>query len=152
MTQALKTVHIVLVEDNPSDIYLIKMALQENHIPFALTHFETGEDALTALLREGEEDALRPDIVLMDLNTPRSDGMEILKALRQLPRLIEVPIGVLTSSESPADRQHAALLGVTHYIHKPLGLADFLQQVGEGVKELLREREHMQKAGGRRRK
>jgi chemotaxis family two-component system response regulator Rcp1 len=150
MTQALKTVHIVLVEDNPSDVYLIKMALQENHIPFALTHFETGEDALTALLREGGEGALLPDIILMDLNTPRSEGMEIFKALRQEPRLVGVPIGILTSSEAPADRQRAGLLGVTRYIRKPSGLYDFLRQVGQGVKELLREREHMQKAGGRR--
>lgn len=150
MTQALKTVHIVLVEDNPSDVYLVKMALQENHIPFALTHFATGEDALTALLREGEEDALRPDIILMDLNTPRSEGMKIFKALRQLPRLADVPIGILTSSEAPADRQRAALLGVTRYIHKPLGLEDFLQQVGQEVQDLLREREHMRKAGGSR--
>jgi CheY-like chemotaxis protein len=150
MTQALKTVHIVLVEDNPSDVYLLKMALQENHIPFALTHFETGEDALTALLREGGEGALLPDIILMDLNTPRSEGMEILKALRQAPGLVEVPIGILTSSEAPTDRQRAALLGVTRYIRKPPELDDFLQQVGQGVKELLRERENMQKAGGRR--
>ncbi|MGH7962634.1 MAG: response regulator [Candidatus Binatia bacterium] len=143
MSQKLQTVRLVLVEDNPADVYLIKKALEENHIACEVTCFEDGEDALAALSAEGEG-ALLPDVILMDLNTPRSEGIEVLKALRQAPRLVNVPIGILTSSESPVDQQRTALLGVTHYIRKPPTLDDFLREVGQGVKELLRERAEKQ--------
>ncbi|MEW6300071.1 MAG: response regulator [Thermodesulfobacteriota bacterium] len=147
MNQKSQTARLVLVEDNPADVYLIKKALQENHIRCEVTHFEDGEDALAALLSEGEG-ALLADAILIDLNTPRSEGLEVLKTLRQAPRLADVPIGILTSSEAPADRQRAALLGAARYIHKPTELADFLRQVGLGVKELLHERAERRKARG----
>jgi two-component system response regulator len=142
-------VRIVLVEDNPADVYLIKKALQENNIACEVTCFEDGEDALAALLPAGARaNALLPDVILLDLSMPRSNGLEVLNALRAAPTLVDVPIGILTSSEAPADQQRAALLGATLYIRKPTRLDDFLHQVGQGVKELVRERTDKQKAGG----
>ena len=132
----MKPVQIVLIEDNPGDVLLVEMTLRENGIPYELTRFENGEEAVRVLCAAPEEDALVPDAILLDLNTPRSDGFEVLGRLRQWPRLSEVPIAVLTSSEAHSDKHRAALQDV-RYIQKPSQLEDFLSTVGQAVKEML---------------
>ena len=76
------------------------------------------------------------DAVLLDLNTPRTDGFEALLKLRQSPRLAEVPIAILTSSRALSDKHRAAIHGV-RYIEKPSRLADFLASVGQAIKEMV---------------
>ena len=84
---------------------------------------------------------LVPDLILLDLNTPRCDGFEVLAKIRGNPGLSHVPVAVITSSSSPADRDRAGLIGSTSYLQKPTELDAFIRDVSRTVKTLL--------AGGR---
>ena len=127
---------IVLVEDNPGDVLLFEMALKENGIPCELTLFDNGTEALRAL-NAPEATAFVPDAILLDLNTPRSDGFHVLIQIMQSPRLSQVPIAILTSSKASSDKNRAALQSV-RFIQKPSHLQDFLATVGGAVREMLR--------------
>lgn len=126
---------IVLVEDNPADVYLIEMALAHENIAYDLKRYETGEDAVSALSSQSSSED--PDIILLDLNTPRGDGIETLKAIQQTPRYADVPTAIITSSRSESDQHRISLLGSARFIHKPTNLDDFLANVGRAVKEML---------------
>lgn len=126
---------IVLVEDNPGDVLLFEMALKENGIPFELTHFDNGAEALRRLSAP-EAAAFVPDAILLDLNTPRSDGFQVLIKLTQSPRLSHVPIAILTSSKANSDKHRASLQSV-RFIQKPAHLEEFLATVGGAVREML---------------
>ena len=128
--------HIVLIEDNPGDILLVEMALKENNIPYHLTQFDNGLEALRFLCESTTAEALIPDAILLDLNTPRSDGFHVLIKLTQSARLSQVPIAILTSSQASSDKHRADIQGV-RYIQKPSHLVDFLATVGQAVKEML---------------
>jgi CheY-like chemotaxis protein len=133
MSHMLKTVRITLVEDNPADVLLVRKALQEKGIAFELTCFEDGEQAVKSLpLQEPG-----PDIILLDLNLPLTEGVEVLVRLRALPGLVGVPVAILSSSASPTDMHRTKLLGVARYINKPMVLDDFLREVGRAVEEML---------------
>ena len=82
----MKAAQIVLIEDNPADAMLVDIALKESGIVYTLTRFMTGRDALASLCPPGGEaaNASKPDLIFLDLNTPKSDGFEILRRLRQL--------------------------------------------------------------------
>ena len=130
----MKPARIVLVEDNPGDVLLFEMAMKENGIPCDLTLFNKGTEAVRAL--SAPENAFVPDAILLDLNTPRSDGFQVLIQLTQCPRLSHVPIAILTSSRASGDRHRAALQSV-RFIQKPSHLVEFLTTVGGAVKEML---------------
>ena len=127
---------IVLIEDNLGDVLLFEMALKECGIDFELTHFDNGTEALRALSAP-DAIAFVPDAILLDLNTPRSDGFQVLIQLTQSPRLSHVPTAILTSSKASSDK-HRAFLQNTRYIQKPSQLAEFLATVGQAVREMLR--------------
>lgn len=130
--------HIVLIEDNPSDVYLVGLALEENGLEFELTNFQSGAEALPILCPAvGATDPLVPDLIVLDLNTPGPDGFEVLARIKSNARLESVPVAILTSSESSADKRRAALLGATAYIRKPTQLKAFLDEIGSAVKILL---------------
>ena len=99
-----------------------------------MTRFECGADAIGPLC--GYTANLRPDLILLDLNTPRSDGFEIPKVFKSAPRLAHVPIAILTSSGNLADKKRAALQGA-RFIEKPSQREEFLSSVGGAVKEML---------------
>jgi chemotaxis family two-component system response regulator Rcp1 len=125
---------IVLVEDNPGDVYLLEQSLQARHIAYELIRYEDGEQVVRAM---SSDDFQAPDVILVDLNLPRIEGFDILKAVRQSPRLVGVPVGVFTSSNAAKDRHRTALLGADVYIHKPGTLEEFVDQVGRAIEELL---------------
>lgn len=125
---------IVLIEDNPGDVLLVEMALKENGIDFELTHFDNATEAFQAL--SAASMAFVPDAILLDLNTPRSDGFQVLIQLTQSPRLSHVPTAILTSSKASSDK-HRAVLQSVRFIQKPSHLEDFLATVGGAVKEML---------------
>lgn len=127
--------NIVLIEDNPADVMLVELALEGAGIPYELRRFETGVDAVASLCAPGGT-STRPDAILMDLNTPRSDGFEVLAQLATSPGLRAVPIALLTSSKSRSDKNKAGLYNA-RYIEKPSQLDDFLSIVGTAVKEML---------------
>jgi CheY-like chemotaxis protein len=130
-------IRIFLAEDNPADIYLIRRALAENSVRCLLQVALDGDEALSLLRSEGKfKDAARPNLILLDLNLPRHDGMEILQHVRQDRQLADVPVIIFTSSDSPADRRSATHLGVTRFIRKPSLLDDFMA-VGAVIREIL---------------
>jgi CheY-like chemotaxis protein len=134
MSQEPNQACIVLIEDNAADVYLIEKALRHAEVAFDLVRFRDGEEGLKALTSAY---LTVPDLILLDLNLPRSDGMDVLRRLRQTPRLANVPVAILTSSGASSDKHRSALLGAVRYIQKPTGLDEFLDTVGGSVREIL---------------
>jgi CheY-like chemotaxis protein len=129
-----ETIRILLVEDNPADVYRVEKALQRRGIVYELERYEDGEQAIRAL----EDPACRaPDLFLIDLNLPRREGFDVVTAIRGKPGLVGVPVGILTSSDHAKDRHRIALLGVERYIHKSPTLEEFLEQVGRAIADLV---------------
>jgi chemotaxis family two-component system response regulator Rcp1 len=135
----MKAAQIVLIEDNPADVLLVEMALKESGVTHEMTKFRSGEEALRALCPpEGTTSEFVPDAILLDLNTPKSDGFQVLIKLKQSPRLAHVPMAVITSSQATSDKYRTGLQG-TRYIQKPTQLEEFLNTVGQAVKEMIEE-------------
>jgi CheY-like chemotaxis protein len=129
---------IMLVEDNPADVFLIKKALEANNVESDVMHFPDGDQAITSLLSASDDHGAQlPDLILLDLNLPRRDGLDILHAIRSNPRLVDIPVAILTSSEAPSDKNRASRIGAVHYIVKPPELASFLGEVGRAINDLL---------------
>jgi len=128
---------ILLAEDNPADVYLIRRALRDHGVDRPVRVSGDGKDTLQILSREGAYQERQPlDLIILDLNLPRHDGIEILERLRATEEFSRVPVVVLTSSDSPRDRQSANRLGATLYLRKPTSLEQFLA-MGQLFKGLL---------------
>ena len=138
-SEAVSQCQVVLIEDNPADVFLVQLALKENDVPCKITMFNNGEEALSVLCPpEGAEpNTFVPDAILLDLNTPKSDGFSVLIRLREAPRLAHVPIAIITSSQATSDKDRISRLGAIRYIQKPSQLEAFLSTVGQAVKEML---------------
>ena len=132
-----QTFHILLVEDNPADIYLFREALKAAGLNFELTVIENGADGLAFARRQGEYAAsCVPDLAVLDLNLPKSGGASVLEAMRQSKDLERVPVFIMSSSASAHEQARARELGVERFITKPPDLEEFLQ-IGHVVKEVL---------------
>lgn len=130
---------ILLAEDNPADVYLIREALREHGVDCALRVATDGQQVLRTLADAyPSSDQEQPSLIILDLNLPRHDGIEILQRLRENTTLSPVPVVVLTSSDSPRDRLAASELGVTRFLRKPSNLEQFLS-LGLVFKELLQQ-------------
>ena len=128
---------ILLVEDNDADVYLLRKALENAGLNFELIIIDDGAEALAYARSEGiYSRAARPDAAVLDMNLPKSEGTEVLEALRSNERLSGVPVVILTSSASPAERLRMERLGVQRFITKPPDLEEFLQ-IGNVVADLL---------------
>jgi CheY-like chemotaxis protein len=139
---------ILLADDNPSDVYLIREALREHAVDCQLRVAADGRDALGIISAERPEDGSGGiDLIILDLNLPRHDGIEILQRMREMTWMGRVPVVVLTSSDSPRDRLMANQLGVTRYLRKPSSLDEFLG-LGAIFKELLGQSEKTASQGG----
>ncbi len=128
---------ILLAEDNPSDVYLIRIALQEHGIVAPLQVVTDGGEVLRIIGRQETLDHTELNLIILDLNLPRHDGIEILRRLREAELLPRIPVVVLTSSDSPRDRALATELGAVRFLRKPTNLEQFLS-LGAVFKELLR--------------
>jgi len=124
---------ILLAEDNPADVYLIREALKQHEVRCDLRIASDGREVLSLISSENQA---HPDLIILDLNLPRHDGIEILQRLRSNHSLSGVPVVILTSSDSPRDRVTATQLGATRYLSKPSNLEQFLQ-LGAIFKEML---------------
>jgi chemotaxis family two-component system response regulator Rcp1 len=128
---------ILVAEDNPADVYLIREALREHRVECTLRVVTDGKDVLWIIAPEQLESETRHlRLIILDLNLPRHDGLEILERLRETTQLSHVPVVVLTSSDSPRDRQAACQLGAARYFRKPSSLEQFLS-LGAELKDLL---------------
>ncbi|MFN3323479.1 MAG: response regulator [Bryobacteraceae bacterium] len=125
-----RAAEILLVEDNPGDVRLTREALRESTVPCRLTVVPDGEAALKYLRREGVyTDAVRPDLILLDLNLPRKDGREVLCELKRDDDLRQIPVVVLTTSMAEQDIFKAYDLHANCYLQKPVDLDRFLSIV-----------------------
>jgi two-component system response regulator len=126
---------IILVEDNPADLEMTLDALRENHIANRVKVLKDGEDAVNYIFRQGEYSDCgiceHPALILLDLQLPKIDGLEILRRVRSDERTKEIPVVVLTSSRLDADRFESYRLGVNSYIVKPVEWENFAQAVAQ---------------------
>ncbi len=132
-----KTPVILLIEDSSADVYLVRESLTKHLKQFELQVVNDGEKAFK-WIEAADSDASTqcPSLMLLDLNLPKRSGQEILQRLRQSPRCGHVPVVILTSSDSPADRAETAKLGATAYFRKPPDLEEFMQ-IGMVVERVL---------------
>lgn len=130
---------VVLIEDNPADVLLVQKALEANDVACEMTQFDNGQEALKVLCPPGgtEANVFVPDAILLDLNTPKSDGFNVLVRLKNTPHLAGVPIAIFTSSQATIDKTRSNVLGAARYIQKPSSLEEFLSTVGQAIKEML---------------
>lgn len=119
---------IFLTEDNPADVYLLREALGvDSNADVELLVASDGAEALDYVQRRGPYASVpRPDLIVLDLNLPKSDGTDVLQCIRDSKEFRDVPVVILTSSDSPRDRAAAVRLGANGYITKPSDLDAFL--------------------------
>lgn len=117
---------ILVAEDNPADVYLLREALLAGASPAAidLTIVGDGEQAIEHL--SSQSTAPRLDLIVLDLNLPKSDGLEVLRYIRSRPDLAGIPVVIFTSSDSPRDRGAIEDLGADSFLTKPSDLDSFL--------------------------
>jgi CheY-like chemotaxis protein len=119
---------VLLVEDDPGDVVLVREALADSGMAAELSVVRDGVEALQRL----RDPARRlPDLVLLDLNLPRKDGREVLAEIRADPRLTALPVVVLSTSEAHSDVAGAYELRANAYVSKPAELDSFLRVVRE---------------------
>ncbi len=125
-----KPIEILLVEDSPSDAALTIEALKAGKIVNTLNHVEDGVDAMDYLKRRGRfANAVRPDLIMLDLNLPRKDGREVLAEIKNDGSLKVIPIIVLTTSRSDEDILKSYELNANCYITKPVDFSHFIDVV-----------------------
>ncbi len=128
---------IVLVEDADPDVFLVREALELGGLQFSLRIFDDGEKAVEFVEDVDRDETVPcPHLVLLDLNLPKKTGAEVLERVRGSHRCGNVPVIILTSSDSPKDREQVARLGATRYFRKPSRLAEFMR-LGDLVREVL---------------
>ena len=127
---------ILLVEDNPADVELLVEALEEHEVSCELLIVSNGERAVTFLDEIDAGNQSCPDLFILDLNLPRKSGTEILERMRAGRTCQNVPVVVLTSSDSQKDKDAVARFNPSRYLRKPLTLESFLR-LGGVFKELL---------------
>jgi CheY-like chemotaxis protein len=123
-------IEVLLVEDDPGDILLIREAFEFNKVHNNLNVVSDGEQALDYLRGVGDyRDATRPDLVLLDLNLPRKDGREVLAEVKSDEALRTIPIVVLTTSEAEEDVLKSYQLHANAYVTKPVDFQRFVSIV-----------------------
>ena len=124
-TWKMRSLRILLVEDSPSDVRLIREALRDTPVP---VHIDVARDGIEATdyLHHAEMGLeSRPDLILLDLNLPRKNGREVLAEIKAAPNLKQIPVLVMTSSRSDDDVAQAYSLNANCYITKPADLQQY---------------------------
>ena len=127
----MKSVEVLLVEDDPSDVELTREGLNDSKMLINLNVVHDGIMALKYLRREPPyPNAARPDLIILDLNLPKKDGREVLKEIKNDDILKSIPVVILTTSQDAYDIQRCYELGANCWITKPVGLEEFIKIVG----------------------
>lgn len=113
---------ILLVEDDELDVISVKRSLNKLDHEYKLHVAYNGKEALTMLRQEEEE--LKPDVILLDLNMPKMNGLEFLRTLRADEKLRDLRVFIMTTSADGPDRTLTEQLGISGYIIKPLNYTD----------------------------
>ncbi|HVK19937.1 MAG TPA: response regulator [Actinokineospora sp.] len=126
----LNVIDVLLVEDDDGDVLMTREAFEHYKIRNKLHVVRDGEQALRFLRREGDyADAPRPDLILLDLNLPRFDGLQVLAEIKADPRLRPIPVVVLTTSEAEEDILRSYELYANAYVTKPVDFDRFIEVV-----------------------
>ena len=125
-----RPIEILLVEDNPGDVRLTVEALKEGKVLNNLHVANDGAEAMSFLQREGRyADAVRPDLILLDLNLPKKDGREVLAEIKNEKELKRIPVVVLTTSRAEEDIIKTYDYHANCYITKPVDLDQFINVI-----------------------
>jgi CheY-like chemotaxis protein len=127
---------IIVVEDNPVDVYLIRWVLTAHELPYYLHVIDNADQAMTYLDDLAQQDhRWAPTIMLLDLNLPQRDGRELLQRVRSIPAGADMQVVIVTGSNPPADRRETLAMGADAYFVKPSHLNEFMQ-LGNLIKQL----------------
>ncbi|MBX9690312.1 MAG: response regulator [Candidatus Obscuribacterales bacterium] len=119
-------IFILLVEDNPADIKLTRLAFEKLKIQNEIFAVQDGVEAIKYLRKQGEYgNAARPDLILLDLNLPKKNGREVLKEIKEDPELRTIPVLILTSSSEERDIHETYHNHANSFITKPVDLGSF---------------------------
>ncbi len=129
-----RSLRILLVEDSPSDVRLIREALKDTPVPVQLIVARDGVEATDYLHQSEMGLSTRPDLMLLDLNLPRKNGREVLAEVKASPTLKQIPVLVMTSSRSDEDIAQAYSLNANCFITKPGDLEEY-QSVVKAIEE-----------------
>lgn len=123
-------VEILLVEDNAGDVRLTQEALRDAKVLNRLSIVSDGVEAMAFLRREREyRTAVRPDLILLDLNLPRKSGQEVLAEIKEDPSLKHIPVVILTTSQAEHDILASYRLSANAFVTKPVDLEQFLKVI-----------------------
>ncbi|BCJ48810.1 response regulator [Actinoplanes sp. NBRC 14428] len=117
---------ILLVEDNPDDVMFTLRAFEKNHIRNEIVVASDGEQALHRLFPSDGGPPLRPALILLDIQLPKVDGLEVLRRIRGDDRTASLPVVVLTTSNEERDIVDSYRLGANSFVRKPVMFAEFL--------------------------
>lgn len=121
---------ILIVEDNPADVRLMREALRELQPPITIHVASDGEEALRFLRRQGEHAcASVPSLIFLDFNLPKSDARELLRQLKEDRQLRVIAVAVLTTSDAEKDIREAYELHANCYLRKPIDLDNFFNTI-----------------------
>jgi CheY-like chemotaxis protein len=125
-----QAVDVLLVEDDPGDVLMTKEAFEHYKLRNVLHVVTDGEQALQFLRRTGGyADAPRPGLILLDLNLPRLDGLEVLAELKADPVLKVIPVVILTTSQAQQDVLRSYALHANAYVSKPVDFETFMEAI-----------------------
>ena len=123
-------IEILLVEDNEDDIILVEEAFAGARMMNVINNVRDGEAALAYLRQEGPyKNAVRPGLILLDINMPKKNGFEVVEAIKANPQLQPLPVIILTTSEREEDVVRSYVYGACSYIRKPVSLERFIDVV-----------------------
>lgn len=126
----IRPLHVLLVEDNPGDVRLMREALRNGSSSRKLDAVEDGEEALAYLRKEHPyASAPKPDLIFLDLNLPKKDGREVLSEIKRDESLRRIPVVVLTTSEAERDIFRVYDLHANCYIKKPTDLDEYMEVI-----------------------
>ncbi len=132
MDQKKDYLDVLLVEDNQGDIVLTKAAFAQSNIKSVLSVAKNGEEGLNFLFKkEGYENAPTPDLILLDLNLPKKNGLEVLKVIKNHELLKTIPVIILSTSKADQDVMKSYELNANCYITKPIDFTEFSQVVND---------------------
>ena len=125
-----QAMHVLLVEDDPGDVLMTREAFEYDKLRNVLDVVTDGEQALQFLHRSGDyADAPRPGLILLDLNLPRVDGLEVLAEIKADPVLKVIPVVILTTSQAQQDVLRSYALHANAYVSKPVDFERFMEAI-----------------------
>jgi CheY-like chemotaxis protein len=134
--------YILLAEDNPADVELVRVALEDRSVDCRLHVVCDGQKAMEFLdLLDADSKLACPSLLLLDLHLPKRDGTEVMHRLRASERCGQTAVVILTSSDSPRDMEYAERHAALHYFRKPSSLDQFLA-LGDIVKRIVQKGDH----------